>query len=308
MIEPLPAPRRTPELPGRIDFTPSPGKGVGYLTVPPETRFTAHHAIHTEVRAETDQEAIDLAEKRFTRVLGALSLATEPEMSPPLFKTYAIGEVPPGTAPTDEITLQLFAPAVAQFGGMIVSPTDELTEIGLGGLEHMAALDPVCNELIDLWSMAESEHRLCFSPADLQQTLMDYTKVLEFLAGKVTSGLNRDTPEARAEVTTRLRTKLGASRSPDRDAKLVEAAAAELRKLRLDAIGERIRQAATDFGLTSDERKAVLATWRLRSAKAGHPSSASVTDEDIISARQAVGMFVRRYLDKTLNRIIQDTP
>lgn len=298
VIAPLHQPIPTPRPHEGLLFTPAAPNITSVVTIEPEVRFTAMHAITTVVPGDLrDTEARELARARFDRAIGLIAIAQGPEQPPPLFRIVSVTPVPPGTKQGDQIQFHLSAPTQMKVSPMIVNPISKATLARFTSIDGMARREPSVATLVRLWGAAERADRLRFSDADRDACQVHHCKVIEQIAIAMDLGRFEPTEAVLTDVVATVQQELKSDTSVVAKAKAIEAANAKLRQERVDGMLNRCRKALEVLAVESSLRDAALVVVKLRNTRAGHPSPSPVTESQVTDARWIAAELVRRYFN-----------
>jgi hypothetical protein len=296
IIFPLSEAMWTPPREGGPSLDVAPGGGAA-VALEPEVRFAARHAITTTVPVGDEAAARSTAQTRFDRVVGLLALAQGPHLPPPLVQVVAVVPVPAGTKLGASLNIEAKATWRANFHGVIVNPMSDMAQSRFVALDGMARAEPGVANVLRLWVAAEHANRLRFSDADRDSCMVHYCKVMEQVAIIVRTGA-LDVSAKRAAIVAEVHAQLGDEHlSVDAGAMTIEEGARKLQDLRAAGVRSRLLKMLSVLPVEPEVAKGVLDVWDLRNSRAGHPSPASVTDDQVNSARIWTGELLMHYFN-----------
>lgn len=304
-IEKLPdAPAWTPEVTGGGP-TMQPtieNRGAPIAIVPPNLKFFAYHRVLTTVEAEDEDAAITAATDKFRCLVGALGVIQSVPQAGPVFRIYAAAQIPEGATPGQALPAIDQNRLITLFGGVIVNPLSTTARQQLHTLDQLSSRDGATNGILRLWALAEEAHRFTFSPQDLQDALLAYSRVLERIADVATPDPRPDVSSDIKSVAATLRDALLAELAKDQQhqssrvlAAAIKDAQDKIAELRYQTIGLRLKNAAALIGAPADLAGEVHAVWKLRSDRAGHDAAMPPTTFEVASARVTVWRFLQHY-------------
>jgi len=298
IITPLPAPRWTPQRRRGLTVQPNPSvMAAPFTVVEPELRFYAHHAITTEVQGTRD-EAVAIARRRFEQTVGILAVASDPRQPPPLFQIVGAIPIEPGIPEGEVVPFEPASSVQMIFGPMIVNPMSPPTKGRFAAIRELVVNDERVANIVRLWGAAEHEYREMFSEADRDACMVHYVKVIEQIAQAFNPLVDEVDPAAQAELIADLAVALADDqRTAEQKIAALDDATRQLNRLRDRGSRAQLKRTTKKLGTPDFATKAILDSWDLRSSRAAHPNPATVTEDEVNTARLAASELMILYFN-----------